>query len=129
VVQTFKVSYKRPFKGSDAKYDIDLKPATKYNITSAFGCYKNTGTTTDGVFTVADDGMGFDPDALSFAPRGLLSLTGCIGHWQTKKGTMVYTATRTDAETGNTVEYSVSGENAINPGNILAAHLEGLVEV
>ena len=129
VIQTFKASYKRPFKGSDVNYDIDLEPATEYNITSAFGCYRNTGTTTDGVFTVDDDGMGFNPDALSDDSSGILTASGCFGHWQTMKGTIVYTTYTTDAETGITVESSVSGENAINPINRFVANLEGLVEV
>ena len=47
VKQTFKASYKRPFKGSDVNFDIDLEPKTEYNLTSAFGCYDNTGTTSN----------------------------------------------------------------------------------
>lgn len=103
---------------------MDLEPATEYNVTSAFGCYKNTGTTTDGVFTIAENGLGFDPDALSGDDN-----SGCLGHWQTMKGTMVYTTYATDAQTGITVESSKSGESAIRPGNRLVADLEGLVEV
>ena len=35
VIQTFKASYKRPFKGSDVNYDIDLEPATDTEDNSA----------------------------------------------------------------------------------------------
>ena len=75
VTQTFTATYRRPFKGSDVNYDVDLEPATEFNLTSAFGCYKNTGLTTDGVFTATE--LGDNPDELSDAATKV----GCFGHW------------------------------------------------
>ena len=62
--------------GSDIYFDFDLEAGNEYNLTSAFGCYQNTGTTSDNTFTITES--GFNPDALAGA-----DLDGCFGHWQT----------------------------------------------
>jgi len=39
-VQTFTVTYKKPFKANGLT-DINMKPLKYYNLTSAYGCYTN----------------------------------------------------------------------------------------
>jgi hypothetical protein len=41
IVQTFTVSYKKPFKANGLT-DINMKPLKFYNLTSAYGCYTNS---------------------------------------------------------------------------------------
>jgi len=53
VLQDFTVSYRKPFKGNGVT-DATLIPLNEYNLTSYYGCYKNSAPD-------AEDGV--DPDA------------------------------------------------------------------
>jgi len=65
VVQTFSVTYKKPFKAQGLT-DINYQPLKDYNLTSAWGCFKKDAST--GV-------EGSDPDAL------YANGVGCKGVW------------------------------------------------
>ena len=70
------MTYKKPFKPSGLT-DITMKSMNFYNLTSAWGCYKQD-----------DDGnAGVDPDALYDTDNSV----GCKGTWQSITNNLVYT--------------------------------------
>lgn len=77
VVQTFSVTYKKPFKAQGLT-DINLQPLKFYNLTSAWGCYKYDAETRK---------AGNDPNALVSTvgdnPELPFYTVGCRGNWQT----------------------------------------------
>lgn len=88
------MKYKRPFL-SKSKTDVKLEPLKEWNLTSAYGCYSGDET---------------DPDQ------------GCVGKWQSVKGTIEYTecsnCTFTDKKVENGLCYERS-RSAVVPANRL----------
>lgn len=76
VVQDFSVKYRRPFKGNGIS-DATLIPLDEYNLTSYYGCYKNS---------ASDIEDGVDPNAT------LSGGVGCYGRWQSSWGDIVYSS-------------------------------------
>mgnify|MGYP007038756419 CR=1 FL=1 len=77
------MKYRKPFKGNGVS-DTTLIPLNEYNLTSYYGCYKNS---------AADQEDGVDPDA------AFNNDVGCKGRWQANSDqVIIYTNYVNDKE-------------------------------